>query len=285
MGNSLCTEENQDIKNEKDTNEIKLTVDDTKNSLSLLNNFVFQPTQYETPEDIEIDHVVEIPSNGYHIPVLYIDGGYDKCVIFSHGNSEDLLTTEEYLRVISSHLGANVCGYDYQGYGIAQKYSRYSNELACHQNIEDVVKFVKDKGFDSEHIILYGRSLGSGISLYYAAHHDFHGKIVLESPYTNIADIIKDKIFLGMFFDMFPSLKYIKSVSNYILFLHGAEDTLIDSSHTDELYKHHSNKMKNIGKKPIKPIIVPKANHNDVVFHLGYDKYVGILKSFIYLDL
>ena len=81
---------------------------------------------------------------------------------------------------------------------------------------------------------------------------------------------------------MFPSEKYIQSISNHILFIHGHNDQLIPVDHSKKLYKHHQNVMTKNGKKPIKPIYVENAGHNDVVIHLGYQNYNKILKNFIY---
>ena len=245
------------------------------NSYSILNGYIFNPPRYV--EFVGIPGVFEIPSNGSRIPMVYFDGGYDKCLILSHGNSEDLLQSYPSLRELSFNLQVNVCGYDYQGYGLSQRYTRNANEHACYQNLDDVVEWVKGNGFESENIILYGRSLGSGVVLNYASKKEFHGKIILQSPYTSINDVIKDiSSFLGWIFSsatIFPSLENIKRVGNDILFLHGKEDQLISFQHTMKLWDAHKGRGR--------VVLITKAGHNNVISTLGHERYFEECKQFI----
>lgn len=270
MGSSVSRENFDPIKKKKKEHD----------SHSLLNAIMFQPIKYDV-DKIKINNIEFLPSNGIRIPILYIDRGSDRCVIFSHGNAEDIIQTHKYMMVLAKELGINICCYDYQGYGLSQKYNKRPNEYACYKNISDVVEYVKEKGISIENIVLYGRSLGTGVSLYYAAHHNFTGKMILEAAYTNIGDVIAEHTPIGILFSAFPSADNIRMVDCDILFLHGRRDDLIPCSHTERLHKIYRGVMKHKKRIIYQPIIVDSAKHNDIVIKIGIRNFINIVKKFI----
>jgi fermentation-respiration switch protein FrsA (DUF1100 family) len=126
------------------------------------------------------------------IPAFYIDRKAKVSVIFSHGNAEDLGMIFEWLCDFSLHLNVNVLGkrflyilysymlrqlslsgffsisaaYDYEGYG---KAPGVPSEASCYLDIDAAYGYLSEVLlFQPQNIIVYGRSLGTGPSVYLA---------------------------------------------------------------------------------------------------------------------
>lgn len=100
------------------------------------------------------------------IPAFYLDNQSKITILFSHGNAEDLGMIYDWLVNLGSNLSVNVLAYDYEGYG---KTTGFPSERACYENIEAAYSYLVDRErVPPETIVLYGRSIGSGPSLYLA---------------------------------------------------------------------------------------------------------------------
>lgn len=132
---------------------------------SQLTSLVFQP-----PEVTYVhgrDQLIWLRTNrNVQIPAFYIDQRAKVTLLFSHGNAEDLGTIYDWFVIFSSRLKVNVFAYDYEGYG---KSTGFPSEQACYDDIEAAYTYLtRSMHVPAENIILYGRSLGSGPSLYLA---------------------------------------------------------------------------------------------------------------------
>ena len=63
-------------------------------------------------------------------------------------------------------------------------------EKNLYHDAQEAVKWLKAQGLDNKNIILYGESLGTGIAIELASKNNFGG-IILESPFTSMADTAK----------------------------------------------------------------------------------------------
>lgn len=169
---------------------------------ALLSAVVFQPPSVcaIAAESMIQRHAIAIPLQHDHssgvfdsalrVPAFYINIGSTITVIFSHGNAEDLTTIYDRFQYFANALNVNVIAYDYFGYGATRSESpsidmatfcspgstvsledgkHLPTEKGCYRCIDSVYAFaVNTLGIHSENIILYGRSLGSGPSIYLA---------------------------------------------------------------------------------------------------------------------
>jgi pimeloyl-ACP methyl ester carboxylesterase len=116
---------------------------------------------------------------GSKIPALFLQR---KCaiytILYSHGNAEDLGMLSSYLSDLSKILHVNILAYDYTGYGFSNRHStRLSrpiemlpSEQHCYADICAAFDFlVRIRGIPPRHVILFGRSIGSGPSCYLAS--------------------------------------------------------------------------------------------------------------------
>ena len=60
------------------------------------------------------------------------------CIIYSHGNGEDIGQCYEWLKLIHTNLNVNVLAYDYEGYGL---HFGSPSENACYRDIKNVFEY------------------------------------------------------------------------------------------------------------------------------------------------
>lgn len=245
-------------------------------SINPINNIVFLPPNRE--KDFKFEYTQLIRSDNIKIPIIHVKTGSDTCLIYSHGNSEDLNDMSKLLYLMAKYLQIDIVGFDYTGYGYTKKYNVYPSEQSCYTNIRDVVNYIKCVNY--KNIILYGRSLGSGIVVHYASHYMFNGRIILEAPFKSIGEVVVESE-LTYPIDMFINKHKIEKIKNPIFIIHGTHDETIDVKHGLYLFNIHKDEMKRNNKQHYNPLWVYKAGHNDIIMTLGFDKYIHHVKQFI----
>ncbi len=158
-------------------------------------------------------------------------------VLYFHGNA-GALDKWGYEASEFTKRGYDVVMPDYRSYGkssgeISEK-NLNADALMVYQNI------VENRA--PSDIVLYGRSLGSGIATELATKVDAK-LLILETPYTSIGDVAKRGFF---FFPIFRLLKFhfrndkkIDKVNCPVHIIHGTNDELIPYSHALRLTEIH----------------------------------------------
>lgn len=186
-------------------------------------------------------------------------------LLYSHGNGDDLGGIRPMLELIRD-AGYNVVAYDYAGYGLSEG---RPTERNSYQDIEAVYRYLVDeRQIPPDKIVLYGRSVGGGPSLYLASREPVGGLIV-ESSFVSIFRVLTRVPLLP--FDKFPSLSRIRQVQQPVLILHGTADTVIPFWHGKALYA--------AAPGPKRSLWVEGAGHNDLQVVAG-DRYVQALREF-----
>jgi hypothetical protein len=128
----------------------------------------------------------------------------DWCLMYNHGNAEDLGQIVPLLQVsatcptkssnfevfilfqeFANEIGISAACYDYGGYGEA---SGVPSENRCYEDAKAVYEHLTSASlsFDAKRIILFGRSLGSGPATHLASHLSRHRRpfagLFLQSP-------------------------------------------------------------------------------------------------------
>ncbi|MBM3412327.1 MAG: alpha/beta hydrolase [Bacteroidetes bacterium] len=174
-------------------------------------------------------------------------------VLYFHGNREnvewyapkaDLFTQEGY----------EVLMMDYPGYG---KSRGEISEQKIYQWAIWAYQLAR-KQFSSNEIIIYGKSLGTGVAAYLASVKDCR-QLILETPYTNFpavfsyyAPIYPFKTLLQF---QFPTEQFLEQVVAPIRILHGTNDFVVAHQHSLQLAKH---------KKGISLLIIKGGAHNNL---------------------
>ena len=189
-------------------------------------------------------------------------------VLYFNGNAGNLRNLVSFFRKLTQS-GFGVLGLSYRGYGVSQgsptEEGLYHDAKAVIQYAMDKLKLPKDK------IILYGKSLGSGVAVQMAVEFPM-AALVLQSPYTSIAARGQDRfpwIPVNLLIqDRFDSLTKIPNIRSPLLILHGEQDTIVPVSDGKTLFA--------AAPFPKAAVYFPFKNHND----LDNDKLLEALLDF-----
>ena len=223
-----------------------------------------KPSNYSKDQ---VSFSVMIESN-HSIACMHL-GERDKpkrTVIFSHGNGEDLGNLESFLSYFGSD-STEMIAYDYPGYGLSE--GRPSEE-GCFEAVEAVYDYIVNQlGRHPERIITWGRSLGTGPSLYLASRRKVGG-LILETPFLSAFRSATGIIMLP--WDRFRNVDYTRGVNCPSLVIHGTLDEVVPFRQGREIFRQLP--------KPKKFFKVVRGKHNDL-WEVGGSGYGEVLKEFI----
>ena len=177
-------------------------------------------------------------------------------LIYFHGNSFDIGERAYRIERYTKH-GWGVLLVSWRGFsGNKGKPS----ETNLYIDAEAIMEWIeKEKLIKKDNIIIYGESLGTGVAIEMATRYLFKS-VVLEAPFTSIADIAqkKYKIYPAKFMvlDKFNNLSKIKKVNSPILIISGKKDEIIPHSHSIKLYNEANN--------PKDFLFIDEAMHNNL---------------------
>ena len=103
-------------------------------------------------------------------------------------------------------------------------------ELGLYEDARSVLNWLKNKNIREDQIIIYGESLGTGVSVEVAQNKNFAG-IILESPFTSMVDAGKHYYFYLpvslLLKDRYETIKKLKNIKIPILVMHGENDKIV----------------------------------------------------------
>ncbi len=157
-------------------------------------------------------------------------------VLYFHGNARGVDDWGYAAADLTKH-GYNVLMPDYRGYGKSQG---TVTELNMYKDAEYVFKDLL-KTYKAEDIIVYGRSMGSGVSCELVSKYNVR-QLILETPYLSVLQVAKDTM---PFLPISKLIKYqfrndlkIGKIESPIHIFHGTKDELIPYYHAVELAKY-----------------------------------------------
>ena len=149
-----------------------------------------------------------------------------------HTNAVDIGNSYDYGYKISKTLQVHVLLVEYPGYGI---YKGVANEKQIYQDSLTVFDFlINEIGFKEYHVLVMGRSLGSGPAIFLSCHR-CPRMIFLISPFISIKKVTSElfgKLASYMVGDYFKNVDNIPFVRCPVLFIHGMNDDLVDYKHS-----------------------------------------------------
>ena len=255
-------------------------------TLNPANSLIFFP---ESNRNIDgYIHNRILSSNGNKIPLYYhvhdksVISSKRKCLIYSHGNASTLESLKFTIREFMK-LEIDLVFYDYQGYGYSNINGNvYPCENACVQNLKDIAQYLKKLGYLDKNMILYGRSLGSGVSIKYISENSFNGKAIVVCPFTSICEVggkFAEK-YLSTF-DVFRSIDHIEKVKIPVFFIHTREDRIVPFDHGQRLFQKYKNNCHRYNITVVPPLWVDKGDHNTFEYQYGFNNFIEHLKNFI----
>jgi abhydrolase domain-containing protein 17 len=187
-------------------------------------------------------------------------------IIYSHGNAEDVGHNVNLINEIHSK-GYGVIAYDYPGYGLSPGKPTQSS---TQQSIQDTWDYAINFGIPASSMIILGRSVGSGPSVWLASHTKPAGLILISPLKSAYCVAFGYPIIPG---DRFPNYKRIPKIDTPLLIIHSEQDQVIPFSHGKELFDISPATNKFL--KPIK-----ETGHNDM-FYYKSDEIFDAIDTFI----
>ncbi len=236
-------------------------------AVSCADRLIFQPPAPYYSENIQgftkITHKNAAPVAAIHLKAP----PNAPTIIYSHGNAEDIGHNIEIFTALHDR-GFGVIAYDYPGYGLTPG---RSTETSTQQSIQTAWDYAIQSGISPSSIIIVGRSIGSGPSVWLASHTKPAGLILISPLKSAYTVAFKYPIFPG---DLFPSYKRITKIHTPLLVIHGENDEVIPFSHGQEIYQKSpaSNKFF---------VPIENSGHNNL-FKTASDQILDSMTDFIH---
>jgi len=208
--------------------------------------FIFKPEKlkadfkyrYDVPfEELFFDIEPGVRINGLHFKTTKPLG----LVLYFHGNSRSIKGWAKYAKDFSRY-NYDVVLVDYRGFG------KSTGKRSEHDMLKDM-QFVYDTlaiEYTEHHIVVYGRSLGSGFAAKIASDNKPR-YLILDAPYFNFTKVIERFLpILPIRFLLRYHLrtdKWIRHVNCHTYILHGTKDRLIPISNSEKLQAISPNKI------------------------------------------
>jgi pimeloyl-ACP methyl ester carboxylesterase len=190
-------------------------------------------------------------------------------ILYFHGNAGDLsrwgTITEFFVE-----KNYDVLVMDYRSYG---KSSGTLSEQALHDDAQMCYNYVMESYQESE-IIIYGRSLGTGMATYLAANNN-PGQLILETPFYSLTDIAKHRFPVFPVKKIlkynFPTYKYIQNVKCHISIFHGKDDVVIPYASGEKLFNSINQNEKAF-------FTIENGGHNNLI---EFDSYLQQIQKIL----
>lgn len=224
--------------------------------------------------DFKIPHNemnIDLPEHDYNIVRFYpqqIDSANKKLVLYFHGNMTNISHYADFAPYFTKH-GYEVWMIDYPGYGKSR--GRLTEKSIYHGGMV-LYDTALAKGYKPENIIIYGKSLGTGVAAYLASNEKCR-RLMLETPYYNMPTLAKS------YFPVYPSIivkynfpvnEYVQKVEAPVSIFHGTADGTIPYS--------NSSQLKSLLKTKDEYITIHGGDHNNLYdFKLMKEKIDSLL--------
>lgn len=190
-------------------------------------------------------------------------------VLYFHGNRTNISRYEKFAPNFTRQ-GYEVWMVDYPGYG---KSTGTLTEQSLYAYAEQLYVLARSR-FSTDSIILYGKSLGSGIAAWLASRKNCR-RLILETPYYSITSLCNRYFPIypvgSMIHYKIPSYQYLQQVIVPVTIFHGTSDGVIPYSNAE--------KLKPFLKPTDQFITIEGGSHNDLNdFPLFHEKLDSLLK-------
>ena len=235
--------------------------------------FIFKPEKlkadfkylYDSPfEELFFDVAPGVRINGLHFTVPQPQG----LVLYFHGNSRSIKGWAKYAKDFLRYQ-YDVVLVDYRGFG------KSTGKRTEHDMLSDM-QFVYDTlavQYTEHHIVVYGRSLGSGFAAKIASDNQPR-YLILDAPYYSFEKVIE------RFLPILPvrwllryhlrTDKWIRHVNCHTYILHGTKDFLIPISNGE--------KLQALNPRKITLIRIEGGGHNNLP---SFNEYHNFIRSIL----
>ena len=239
----------------------------------LQEKFIFKPEKLK--QDFQFKY--DIPFKEYFFdiePGVRINGLHfhrdnpDGLILYFHGNTRSIKGWAKYARDFYRY-NYDVVLVDYRGFGKSTGKRSEKEMLSDMQFVYNVLL----ETYTEQHIIVYGRSIGSGFASKIASDNKPR-YLILDAPYYSFLKVVE------RFLPILPvryvlryhlrTDKWIPMVNCHIYIIHGTKDWLIPIKHSERLQK--------INPKKITLIRIHGGRHNNLP---EFDEYHNFVRDIL----
>ena len=212
---------------------------------------------------------------------LFTKPGANKIAIVSHGNAANIAYRLHIANALLN-AGCSVVLYDYRGYGKSTGTATMNNLLEDGVTVYDyVTKILK---YSDSQIILYGESIGSGVTCHIASLRPCLG-VIIQSGVSSIPSTAKAQVLLLEGFPdfvfaqpHFANAETLSKLSMPLLLIHGKQDHIVAPRESANMFAR-ANEPKTL-------IWLEHCGHNDVgadlpELHAEYLLYNKSMQDFV----
>lgn len=181
-------------------------------------------------------------------------------ILYMHGNAGSLRSWGAVGADLAQR-GYDVLIVDYRGYG--QSSGQISSEAQLHADMAAVYAWVLTQ-YPADQVVLYGRSLGSGLAVRLAAEQQPR-LLILESPFDSLETLARRQFpFVPPFVLRYPlrSTDWIGAVHAPVLIIHGTADEVVPFAAGERLAAQV--------RAPLQFVAVPGGRHNNLAQFAAY---------------
>ncbi len=230
------------------------------------NSLLFHPSKlsadYAYNFDAPFEEINLTSKDGATLNALHFKQANSKgCILYFHGNAGNLSRWGEIAQRFLPYQ-YDVLIMDYRSFG---KSTGKLSEAALFSDAQLFYDYVA-KQYSKEQIVLYGRSLGTGIASWLASKNPTKG-VFLETPYYSIVDVAAHH------YRLFPvrqlakyelkSHEYLQKVDCPIFIFHGTKDRVVP-------YEQGKKLEASIKNKTVELYTIEGGNHHNLY---EYDKF------------
>jgi pimeloyl-ACP methyl ester carboxylesterase len=235
--------------------------------------FIFKPEKlkqdFQFRYDIPFEEYFFDPAPGVRINGLHFYREDPKgLILYFHGNTRSIKGWAKYARDFYRY-DYDVVLVDYRGFG---KSTGKRNEKEMLGDMQFVYERLAEK-YTEQHLIVYGRSLGSGFATKVASENDPR-YLILDSPFYNFTRAVERFLpVLPVRFVLRYHLrtdKWIQKVNCHTYIIHGTKDRLIPIRNSEALQKLNPGK--------ITLIRIHGGGHNNLP---SFDEYHNFIRDIL----
>lgn len=219
---------------------------------------LFHPLSLPREHRFSFDHPFEeinIPFQKENLSIVKFKT-VDSCkgiVLFYHGNMENVEHYKKYPAFfLSNHY--DVWMIDYPGFG-------KSSGKRSEKRMDDEALLMYDlakRQISSDRLIIYGKSIGTGVAAYVAANRNCK-RLILETPYYSLSSLARHYFPIypvdWLIQYTFPVHDYLNKVEAPVTILHGTSDEVVPYQQSIRLKKEDPK---------IELIIIESGKHNNL---------------------
>lgn len=250
----------------------------------LVNKALFHPQKVERfdqslamVEGIEAREIDFRPADtGLNLKgLLYRVPGSEDIVLFSHGNGGNLNYCRSFLAAVLK-AKVSVFAYDYRGYGMSQGSPSVNGVI---DDAKAAYDYLRNRlGYESSRIVLYGSSLGGGVSTQLARLRQCKA-IMLDSTFQSPEILVKERFPI---FNIYPGFLWFRpALDNLDFMAHNNLPVLIMVARNDEVIPWtHSKSLARTAAGSARLVVFDHSKHSDF-FDRDFEGYCAAISGFL----